>query len=608
MKRLPGKPEDKLKILKSINEKQFPYLVADVLHEIFRHTDVKVMDGPVDGRRDIHSLNPDGKLHITQCKYHRNVLATVGSRETDEIIIALSKFGALYGTFATTGRLTPPAKREYIENFPQYHLQYLEGMDLVDHILSHPVLAAVWYANERIEATRYCLAIPFIVRKAERDIPLKQFAGLPELLGDTHRLSYVDELVATSSLTPYRAPKHPSMHEFGSSFRCTHVVCTGAIYTHEVEFLTNEIKQGICKAIADSEEVRTIRFGHPFYAPSLDQLKINTEIKSIEPISFVVTKNRIEEEADWIIPSYRPDWIFPERFGHLEADWACWHNEQLNCNFVLEIDSPIQEHPNFIARALDDLKKARIKASLFAIGTSKEVDEVNITLTDLDKPNWTCKYGEGNVAFGWLHPGLIDNRPLISDWEGDGLLLPQNLLDEKFEEQKVRIAEILTSLNIEQITSERAQHIAGAANQHLHQDVELVRYQTAELFHFFDETVSPVYLQGRQGLFVSMWEIPAPLDEIRTVLSSVAVDMPVLPFDLEIHTQVMNSQALERVHAMFTLKFLWPLNLSTDDYLNILTPHLPECLERIRIFLTHHWLDSRLATKNFWNQEIGMYF
>lgn len=142
MPRLPGNSAEKLSLIRALDARRFPELVADVLEFGKGHTEARVTDGPGDGKRDVVSFTPKGHLCFTQCKYHKGS-RSVGSEETDQIIVALNKMGAKHGVFATTGRISPQAKREYLDNFPDYQLEWYEGQDLVDAVLGNPLLSAI---------------------------------------------------------------------------------------------------------------------------------------------------------------------------------------------------------------------------------------------------------------------------------------------------------------------------------------------------------------------------------------------------------------------------------------------------------------------------------
>ena len=104
MRPTPGTPAEKLAMLRGIDETALPHLVADVLRFCRNHRNVAVVDGPGGGRRDVSSTTPDGAKHVTQCKFHGDVTAAVGARETGELPVALLKFGSKRGRFVTTAR------------------------------------------------------------------------------------------------------------------------------------------------------------------------------------------------------------------------------------------------------------------------------------------------------------------------------------------------------------------------------------------------------------------------------------------------------------------------------------------------------------------------
>lgn len=138
MTRIAGDPAEKLRLATTIDHNTLPHLVADILYFLYGHKEVCVVDGPGDGKRDVHSVQPNGVRHITQCKYHKSPNHAVGSDETDELVLALMKFGCKAGLFVTTGKISPQAKREYLDNYRDFQLSYIDGLGLIDAVLSSP--------------------------------------------------------------------------------------------------------------------------------------------------------------------------------------------------------------------------------------------------------------------------------------------------------------------------------------------------------------------------------------------------------------------------------------------------------------------------------------
>src|SRR5208282_2746027 len=73
------------------------------------------------------------------------------------------------GIMATTGRFTPQLKREFTDNFPDLHLDWLDGADIVDEVFSNPLLFRAWVAKDTIARETVYVKIPFIVRRASDD-------------------------------------------------------------------------------------------------------------------------------------------------------------------------------------------------------------------------------------------------------------------------------------------------------------------------------------------------------------------------------------------------------------------------------------------------------
>lgn len=228
MRRTPGTPSEKLALLSGIDETSLPHLVADILYFCRSHRNVTVVDGPGDGRRDISSTTPDGAQHLTQCKFHGDVTAAVGARETDELPVALLKFGCKSGLFVTTARLSPQSKREYLNDFPGFELEFWDGVQLVDHVLSSPLLTDLWFHDQSVQRRAVSVAVPFIVRRAGDDKPVHIDAGpfaTPE-----YSVNFQNVSVSAGVFAPYRPPKIVDSSESGGeTVWCMEALITGTL-------------------------------------------------------------------------------------------------------------------------------------------------------------------------------------------------------------------------------------------------------------------------------------------------------------------------------------------------------------------------------------------
>jgi restriction endonuclease len=137
-----------------------------------KHRAVRQTDGPGDGGRDLHSIAPDRRPHLTQCKHHDDPKAACGSRELAELPMALVKFGVPQGLFITDARISPQAKREFLGDYPNLALEFLDREELVGEILASAVLRALWFDGAKLGLVNARTIFPFLVRRHDGDRPL----------------------------------------------------------------------------------------------------------------------------------------------------------------------------------------------------------------------------------------------------------------------------------------------------------------------------------------------------------------------------------------------------------------------------------------------------
>lgn len=138
-------------------------LVRDLL-VMRNHTGIRIMDGPGDGCRDIHSHTPESYLHITQVAHVRQPTKTIGTRKVGELPNALLKFGASHGLIVTSGRISPQAKRECLNDYQQFDLDFLDGDALADEILRQVPLKAIWFDGAEFGRVSNCIRVPVLLR------------------------------------------------------------------------------------------------------------------------------------------------------------------------------------------------------------------------------------------------------------------------------------------------------------------------------------------------------------------------------------------------------------------------------------------------------------
>lgn len=452
----------------------------------------------------------------------------------------MTKFNTKRGLFATTGTLSPQAKREYIDNFPSFELEYLEGNDIVDIVLSHPILSAVWFDGVSITSIRHILAIPFLIRHAESDRPVENLDKQPLYSGSDLQILLSQEVISLRDFAPYRPPATKTMNEYDRmSIRCMHAVCRGVIHLHEVPLLLNKVVAALTERVKKDNATFIMRLGTPSLASLQDdELKDRIPLSIYNPVSYVVPANSSAMlEKDWILP-HSQNWIFPSRLSTLEAEWAGWYNKNSDCCLMIEINWPTDENRLFIYQQLQETREEWLRSSIFLTTSIDNLHKLKQSFVDYGSPIWECDYGPSGKLIAILHPCLRDEHHVLTfgyDQEtGTHKWIPDEI-STKFLEDVIRIRNKLAAQKLMEITWERAIHIAAAAGEDLLQKPTYDQYRSAELVHFYEELPSPSNLLGRRIIFVSMWEISGTPHEAREILVN---NQPKFSHDLELYWEV----------------------------------------------------------------------
>jgi hypothetical protein len=594
--RIPGSPDKKLALLSTIDYKTLPYLVGDVLYFLRGHNEVQVVDGPGDGKRDVHSVKPDGSRHVTQCKYHQDVHTTVSSDETDQIILALAKFGCKCGLFVTTGKISPQAKREYLDNYPDFELDFIDGTGLVDAVLASPILSAVWFDGVSLTQARSSLRLPFVLRIAQTDQPwsFKKFTEVNEL-----GLNYKFNSGTYSRLDfePYRPPVETTQEENESDWlQCYEVLCPSPIRVHEISENQKVIAKIISKQVDEAYLPLIIRFGVPSLAANAEvRCDDRVKIPQVRPTSFVIDKNRaIIAERDWVVLGNHDDWIFPENLSCLGASWAGWLSRLQNTIVMQELVWPSFDPEPYFTQQRLQIRQKGLGKSLFLAGNKPDCDAFKNRLSKKEWPNWSCPYGPNGVLLGWLHPALEAEkiRDSIHKYKED-----------EYDALIHRIESISSKTSLTKVPDKQAVFIAAAAGEELLPTPKESRgIGSAELVHCYGDVPSPVYLKNREFMFIQMWRIPKFPSVARKTISSNPLT---LNDDVSIFMDVKRGYKTKETFLLSSLIFPCPANISSDEYFDAIKDKRDTYFNKIAEYIQSFWAKAELATEFFWRTELG---
>ncbi|MGL6534647.1 restriction endonuclease [Aeromonas caviae] len=164
----PENPKEKLTEI--LDPKLLVDLSADILFSL-GCTNTKKMDGPGDGGRDLYAENQSGEKLLVQCKYHNNSGLVCSSRELSELPMALIKFNYKNGIFITNAKISPQAKREYLDNYSNFNLNFIDGDMLCSIVLDNPLLRSIWFDGESFIRKLLTINFPILIREHKNDLP-----------------------------------------------------------------------------------------------------------------------------------------------------------------------------------------------------------------------------------------------------------------------------------------------------------------------------------------------------------------------------------------------------------------------------------------------------
>lgn len=479
--RAAGPGREKRHLLGKLNEVEFVHLVADLLYFLHGHYDVKVMDGPGDGRRDIHSRTQHGDVHITQCKFVSEPEQSIGSRETDEIAIALAKFGGRHGAVATTGRLSPQAKREFMENYPNLFVSYFEGVDVVDAVLSQPLLTRAWFDGERIARIQHRLVLPFFLRDVRTDKPIDiaRNKGNPRI-----RAAHV----ARSHFEPHRyASTYYEGEVLVNWVACAAVEAHATTGIHEIESLRDIAFREARNAVTKNRPAVSIRLGRAYLLSQDEDETDEGTLVPTEPVTWIVTAATQTPEPRWAVPQSNADWQYLDGVRSRNAEFATWRNQGLGVSVRIHLASPPGPHDTGFMRLKDEVDTRLWASSMFYVVPTARWKELQHRVGIA--PHHVRKHFDGKLLVGWLHPQLMsDYRWYHSNGEVDPM--PDTSVIERAMKGSKKLDSRLARYAL------AAQGLSGIFPYD-----EKMTYTSADLVSFIERIPSPLNMREREFLF-----------------------------------------------------------------------------------------------------------
>lgn len=600
--RVPGAKDKKVELLRGVTESTFPYLIADILYFHLNHTEIKVMDGPGDGRRDIYSKLESGLRAITQCKYHEDSTKSSGSRELDELPIALTKFDCRDGLFATTSRISPQAKREYTDQFKGFSLSFLEGDEIVDIVAAHPLLNAIWIKNNLISNLPKIIETPFLLRVGNKDLNVGFDIDDFDIPSKKIKIEFNRTIFDKPLFYPYREPSIITMEDSIAENKiiCDSVEISGDVQIFDIPVLKKLILRKIQKSLPKSTSPFIVRFGKPRLKNYKGEESILLD--NISPESFVLRNNHpVCTESDYIVFS-QEGWRYPPRMSSLYHDWAGWLNEELNCVLYLRILTENKQGLSFSGTFFLHYEMLWLRNSLFCIQKNDNLSEIEQMYSSIP-PYRIIEIFQGLFLIAWLHPYLTDDRPssysLGYDFENDSYAWEKESICIEYEN---RISEAKKSINkfgAKIVSSDYALAVSSETDTPFVNIKGKFVYQTADLVHFFKQMISPADLNGRSVLYISAYKSNITPEEMQLQINSLRNN---LNLDL---TLDYNQTEDKSIVYLIAIERICPPELTTNEFVNKEQSIIKDSLARLESELKGF---QHISIRKHWEDEITLLF
>lgn len=616
-----GPRENLINLLNDLDPVKLADLARDIL-TIRKHSNIRVTDGPGDGCRDIHSVSPEGKIHLVQCKFHADTSKTVSSRETGELPLGMFKLGYTQGLFITNACISPQAKREFIDNYPSLALEYLEGTDIVDIVLSDPILRSIWYDGNRIDHVNYVVRIPFLVRNLELGRPIKVSDKGSTVIGDLeiHNeesliVSIQEGFLSLTDFEPYRPPHVKSMSEgWGPISHCSEFVLRGKVRLDQIARCQEILSTHVIETVAriHSGNHFALRHGKAYLIPLNGESSGAKVILPGSTNTIVSHLETISSESEWLLPSQENDWCPPERITGMTAQYVRWHNSKYDvcldinviCGPAGYVRGSVEEQHAFYTQSW--------MKSIFAF--FPKVKSLEVCTTVNPRPSDVVDWYDGKILCAWLAWELQPHpfRSMLME-QDDILGYPKEPEPSPWADYNV---DVLVNQVLNQISSFGGEIVNPAVARHMFaiakkQDPipskDFAIYRSVDILTNTD-LPSPIAPQDRRIMFTCCWHIAkesveeSVIEKLQEYLQSQLTQSSWIELSLDRNT-------LQGEYIYCTAHFKDRNIMESTNYLaDMLLRELSPTLNNLETLIISQYPTAKRATRQYWLNEYSVLF
>ncbi len=495
-----------------LNPQTLMRLARDILF-VRHHTAIRITNGPGDGKRDLHSIDQNHKQFVTQCKHSSKKHATCSTDDLDELPTALMKMGCNHGLFVTNCRISPQAKREYLENYPGFQLEFVDGETLALTVMENPLLRSVWFDGKTIGEINQAFVIPFIVRQHDDDRPFRLSKEHHLKLCEYMSVEFPDSQISVKALTrsadiffPYRAPVEADFGE-GISYFLSHngIVAQGNVSISDFNRLRKVAAKAIAGVLTDQESGFTVVIGDI----EIEAVGILTGAKPLEPgvrrLALVCTPFVCTYEDEFFfVCDNNSGWTADSTARVTESQDIRYYSHTLDCCLGYEIRYEVS------------LTTDKVEAVIRLERRREWIKSIHAFV-----PQWTTwEYSIPEPSDFILWPWNGQN---ICCWYANDFTNPQ--LSE--------IRDVLAQSDTFEILSpHKARHMIASEGVDILGEILEQYFPTCEVAAMSEIIPSPVDPKSRQFEFTMVWKDPIEVQEIIEAAMSSAEELGIAVTDI----------------------------------------------------------------------------
>jgi hypothetical protein len=592
----------------ALDSSLFEKLGADLLFAR-GHTQIRLTGGPGDGGRDIHSIDSVGRPHLAQCKHHKDSDQACSSSDLSELPMAMIKLGYTHGLFITNSRISPQAKREYLNDYPDLNLDFLDGEALAREVLSNGMHTALWYEGTRFADINVSTIFPTIIRRHDGDRPFMpfrlatppDFSQVLEYLSSRHpayKFSIRRGRSSSEPFAPYRAPVPLTSEEGATPFlQVIEVSLLGHIAISD--FTT--VAEDICKAhiswLLPAFNAMSVRVGKPSIVPLEGKNSGERLWLEMSPICFTATQHFCGEERNWFDAKPNSRWTTQSDARVTEAHWIRLYSEELDCCLSYEIHSRISAAARAWEEAMREIQIGGWDRSVFCLLPAWD----NWPHLNIPEPDETVRWTwDDRILCGWLHWSILGNPvPIRTGLDPTG----ESEDDHESRKDLSRIESLLKSVpGATMLHPTKARHMVALAGTDPFPAIGFRNFDTGEVVCYPEILPSPIQPSSRSFALSAVW---------RCEVDVVKAEEAYLATISESGSPLYSEPSWERWEDYLVLGLeLTPGDLelrSTEDLLN----EFFDALKPFRSSLTEHlekYGNVEPATKEYWSKRLNINF